>query len=43
MNSKLIPSDVKSGHEFCTSFELKQLIKVPTRVKTSSSTIIHHI
>ena len=43
MNSKSIPCDVKSYHEFCTFFGLKQLIKVPTRITTSSSTITHHI
>ena len=43
LNSKSIPSDVKSYHEFCTFFGLKQLIKVPTRTTTSSSTIIDHI
>ena len=43
LNSKSIPSDVKSYHEFCTYFGLKQLIKVPTRTTTSSSTIIDHI
>ena len=31
-NSKSIPSDVKSYHEFCTFFRLKQLIKVPTTI-----------
>ena len=40
---KSIPNDVKSCHEFCTFFGLKQLIKVPTRTTTSSSTIIDHI
>ena len=43
LNSKSIPSDVKSYHEFCTFFGLKQLIKVPTRTRTSSSTIMDHI
>ena len=42
LNSKSIPSDVKSYHEFCTFFRLKQL-KVPTRTTISSSTIIDHI
>ena len=41
--SKSIPSDVKSYHEFCTFFGLKELIKVPTRTTTSSSTFIDHI
>ena len=43
LNSKSITSDVKSYHEFCIFFGLKQLIKVPTRTTTSSSTIIDHI
>ena len=43
LNSKSIPNDVKSYHEFCTFFGLKQLIKVPTRTTTSSSTTIDHI
>ena len=43
LNSKSIPNDVKSYHEFCTFFGLKQLIKVPTRTTPSSSTIIDHI
>ena len=44
MNSKtIIPSDVKSYHEFCFFFGLKQLIKVLTITITSSSTIIDHI
>ena len=42
LNSKSIPNDVKSYHEFCTFFGLKQL-KVPTRTTISSSTIIDHI
>ena len=40
LNSKSIPSEIKSYHEFCTFFGSKQLIKVPTRTTTSSSTII---
>ena len=43
MNSNSIPSDVKSYHEFCAYFGLKQLINVPTRTTTSSSTIIDDI
>ena len=43
LKSKSIPSDVKSYHEFRTFFGLKQLIKVPARTTTSSSTIIDHI
>ena len=41
-NSKSILSDVKSYQEFCTFFGLNQLIKVPTRIRSSSSTIIDH-
>ena len=36
LNSKSIPSDIKSYHELCT-------FKVPTRTTTSSSTIIDHV
>ena len=43
LNSKSISSDAKSYHEFCTFFGFKQLIKVPARTTTSSSTIIDHI
>ena len=43
LNSKSIPSDIKSYHEFYTFFGLKQLIKVPTWTTTSSSKIIDHI
>ena len=43
LNSKSTPNDVKSCHEFCTFFGLKQLIKAPTRTTTSSSTIINHL
>ena len=43
LNNKSVYSDVKSYHEFYTNFELKRLIKVPTRVTSSSSRIIEHI
>ena len=43
LNSKSILSDGKSYHECCTLFGLKQLIKVPKRTTTSSSTIIDYI
>ena len=42
LNSKSIRSYVKSYHEFCTFFGLKQLMEVPTRTTTSSSTVIDH-
>ena len=43
LNNKSVYGDVKSYHEFYTNFELKRLIKVPTRVTSSSSRIIEHI
>ena len=43
LNSKSIPSDAKSNHEFCTFLRLKQLMKVPARTATSISTIIDHV
>ena len=43
LNSKSNPSYVKTYHVFCTFFGLKQLIEVPTRTTTSSSTVIDHI
>ena len=43
LNSKSIPSYVKCYYEFCIFFGLKQLIEVPARTATSSSTVIDHI
>ena len=43
LNSKSVPNDVKSYHEFCTFFGWNQLLKVPRRTTTSSSTIMDHI
>ena len=43
LNTKSIPSDVKSYFEFYTFFSLHQLIKVPTRITCNSATIIDHI
>ena len=43
LNNKSIPSDTESYYEFCTFFSLHQLIKVPTRIKCNSATIIDHI
>ena len=43
LNNKSVHSDVKSYREFYTNFGLKQLMKVPTRVTSSSSRIIEHI
>ena len=43
LNNRSVPSDVKSYLEFCTYFGLKQLIKVPIRVTSSSSLIIDHL
>ena len=42
-NNKSVPSDVESYLEFCTFFGLKQLIIVPIRVTTGSSTNIDHV
>ena len=43
LNNMSVLSNVKSYHEFCTHFRLKQLIKVPTRLTSSSSSIINEI
>ena len=43
LQSQSIPSDIKKYYEFCTIFDLKQLIEVPTRVTCSSSAIIDYI
>ena len=43
LNSKSIPNDIKSYHESCTFFGLKELIKVSTRTTTRRSTIIDYI
>ena len=43
LNSKSIPSNIKSCYEFCTCFGLHQLIKVPTHIACNSATIIDHI
>ena len=39
----VISSDVKSYIEFCSTLGLKQLIKAPTRITSSTSTLIDHI
>ena len=39
----VISSNVKNYIEFCSTLELKQLIKVPARIKSNTSTVIHHI
>ena len=41
--SKLLSSDVKNYHQFCTMRSLKLLIKSPNRVTCSTSTLIDHI
>ena len=38
-----VPNDVKNYFRFCRMFGLKQLIKNPTRITCSSSSIIDHI
>ena len=39
----VISSDVKNYIEFCSILELKQLIKIPTRISSNTSTLINHI
>ena len=43
ISSKFLSSDIKNYHQFCTMHGLKQLIKSPTRVTCSNSTLIDHI
>ena len=43
ISSKFLSSDIKKYHQFCTMHGLRQLIKSPTRVTCSTSTLIHHI
>ena len=40
---KLVSSNIKYYHKFCTMYDLKQLIQSPTSVICSTSTLIHHI
>ena len=39
----VISLDVKNYIEFCLTLGLKQLIKVPTRITSNTSTLIDHI
>ena len=43
ISSKCLSSDIKNYHQFCTMQGLKQLIKSPTHVTCSTSTLIDHI
>lgn len=43
LNSKSIPSDIKSYYKFCTFLSLHQLIKVPTCITCNSATINDHV
>ena len=43
ISSKFLCSDIKNYHQFCTMQGLKQLIKSPTRLTCSTSTLIDHI
>ena len=43
ISSKFLSHDVKNYHQFCTMHGLKQLIQSPTRVTSSTSTLIDHI
>ena len=40
---KLVSSNIKYYHKFCTMYDLKQLIQSPTSVICSTSTLIPHI
>ena len=39
----VISSDVKNYIEFCSTLQLKQLIRVPTKITSNTSTLIDHI
>ena len=43
ISSKFLSNDIKNYHQFYTMHGLKQLIKSPTRVTCSTSTLIDHI
>ena len=43
ISSKFISSDIKNYHQYCKMYGLKQLIKSPTCVTCSTSTLIDHI
>ena len=43
ISSKFLSSDIKNYHQFSTVHGLKQLIKSPTSVTCSTSTLIDHI
>ena len=43
ISSKFLSSSIKHYHQFCTMHGLKQLIKSPTPVTCSTSTLIDHI
>ena len=42
-SSKFLSRNIKNYHQFCTMHGLKQLMKSPTRVTCSKSTLIDHI
>ena len=43
ISSKFLSSDIKNYHQFFTMHDLKQLIKSPTRLTFSTSTLVDHI
>ena len=43
ISSKFLSNDIKIYHQFCTMHGLKQLLKSPTRVTCSTSTLIDRI
>ena len=42
-NSQNVPSLTKGYRDFCFSFSLEQLISIPTRVTSNTSTLIDHV
>ena len=43
LSCQSVPNDVKNYFDFCTMFDLQQLIESRTRITCSSSSIIDHI
>ena len=42
-NNKNLDSFTKKYYEYCTIFDLEQMIKCPTRVTCNSSSILDHV
>ena len=43
LSCQSVPSDIKNYFDFCTMFDLEQLIESPTQITCSSSSITDHI